>query len=113
MSLSNPLLESFAPTPSIGGAARTVKLPPGTSFSMMPGPTPITRPIVKILAGKPLLSLSQVTSIKAQVILGFTNITDFGGSQDLLCTTFAGLAQPTPVRVGKEFEPPPMASPTL
>jgi hypothetical protein len=113
MSLSNPLSESFVPTPSIGGAARTVRFPPGASFSMMPGLTSITRPIVKILAGKPLLSPSQVTSIKAQLILGFTNITVFGGSQDLLCTTFAGLAQPTPVRVGRELEPPPMASPTL
>ena len=93
MSLSNPLLESFAPTPSIGGAARTVKFPPGTSFSIMPK--------------------SQVTPIKAQVILGFTNLTDFGGSQDLLCTTLAGLAQPPPVRVGRELEPPPTASPTL
>ena len=92
MSLSNPLLESFAPTPSIGGATKTVSFPPGTSFSMMPGLTSITRPRVKILAGKPFLSPSQVTSIKAQLILGFTKITVFGASQDFLCTTFAGLA---------------------
>ena len=113
ISLSNPLSKIFVPTPSIGGATKTVSFPPGTSFSMMPGLTSITRPRVKILAGKPFLSPSQVTSIKAQLILGFTKITVFGASQDFLCTTFAGLAQPTPVRVGKEFEPPPMASPTL
>ena len=41
---------------------------------------------------RPPRSGTTVTSIKAQLILGFTKITVFGASQDFLCTTFAGLA---------------------
>ena len=72
----------------------------------MPDLTPIIRPIAKILVGKPSLFPSQVTSIKAQAILGFTNLRDFGGFQDFLRLALVGPVQPSPVTPGfLELEP--------
>jgi hypothetical protein len=62
--------------------------------------TPIIRFTAKILVGKPFLFPSQVTSITAHAILGFTNLRDFGGFQDFLWPALVGPAQPPPVTPG-------------